>query len=115
MHIHAQCVVEPSQVSPMSVGPIPVSSNSFFERVFACPVAQGRGGGRAAQSTAEGWAWQVLGRARQGKAKQGSAGQGRAAQSRGWALQGRAQRRRQRLGQGSAEDRAKQRLGRAKQ
>ena len=52
MHIHAQCVVEPSQVSPMSVGPIPVSPNSFFERVFACPVAHGREGGRAAQSSA---------------------------------------------------------------
>ena len=56
----------------------------------------------------------------QGKAEQGSAGQGRAAHGRGgvgWrrALQGRAQRTRQRLGKGSAEDRAKQRLGRTEQ
>ena len=59
----------------MSVELISVFSNSFFERVFACPVAHGREGGRAVQSSAEGWAWQVLGRARQSRAALASAGQ----------------------------------------
>ena len=96
-YIHAQCVVEQSQVSPMSVEPISVFSNSFFECVFACPVAHGSEGGRAAQSSTEGWAWQVLGRARQSRAAEraeldragqgkgsAGAGQGKASQSRGW-------------------------------
>ena len=118
MHIHAQCVVEQSQVSPMSVEPISVFSNSFFERVFACPVAHGREGDRAAQSSAEAWAWQVLGWARQSRAAPASAGQRRAEAGPNSAGHYRVERRRQGKGwgmQGSAEDRAKQRLGRAKQ
>ena len=56
----------------------PILKNSFFERVFACPVAHGREGDRAAQSSAEGSAWQGLGWARQSRAAPASAGQRRA-------------------------------------
>ena len=99
----------------MSVGPIRVSPNSFFERVFACPVAHGSEGGRAAQSSTEGWAWQVLGRARQSRAAPARAGQRMAEAGRVSAGHCRVERREQGKGWGSAEDRAKQRLGRAEQ
>ena len=82
MHIHAQCLVEQSQVLPMSVEPISVFSNSFFERVFACPWHMG-GQGSAEQRRGLGMAG-----AGQGKAEQGSAGQGSAEQRPGGIAQG---------------------------
>ena len=95
----------------MSVGAIPVSSNSFFERVFACPVAHGREGGRAAQSSAEGWAWQVLGRARQSRAAPASAGQRRAEAGPVSAGHCRVERRGQGKGWGRAAQRTEQSRG----
>ena len=95
----------------MPVGPIPVSSNSFFERVFACPVAHGREGGRAAQSSAEGWAWQVLGRARQSRAAPARAGQRMAEAGRVSAGHCRVERREQGKGWGRAAQRTEQSRG----
>ena len=109
--MHAQCVVEQSQVSPMSVEPISVFSNSFFERVFACPVAHGREGGRAAQSSAEGWAWQGLGRARQSRAAPARAGQRMAEAGRVSAGHCRVERREQGKGWGRAAQRTEQSRG----
>ena len=108
-------MVEQSQVSPMSVEPISVFSNSFFERVFACPVAHGREGDRAAQSSAEGWAWQVLGRARQSRAAPASAGQHRAEAGPVSAGHCRVERRGQGKGWGRAAQRTEQSRGWAAQ
>ena len=40
VHIHARRVVEQSHVSQMSALPSSVSSDSFFESLCECPVAQ---------------------------------------------------------------------------
>ena len=95
----------------MSVEPISVFSNSFFERVFACPVAHGREGDKAAQSSAEGWAWQVLGRARQSRAAPASAGQRRAEAGPVSAGHCRVERRGQGKGWGRAAQRTEQSRG----
>ena len=95
----------------MSVGPIRVSPNSFFERVFACPVAHGSEGGRAAQSSTEGWAWQVLGRARQSRAAPARAGQRMAEAGRVSAGHCRVERREQGKGWGRAAQRTEQSRG----
>ena len=81
-------------------------------------MAHGSEGGRAAQSSTEGWAWQVLGRARQSRAAPARAGHRRAEAGRVSAGHCRVERREQGkgcMGQGSADDRAKQRLGRTEQ
>ena len=60
MHIHAQCVVEQSQVFPMSVEPISVFFKQLLRTCLCMPRSESRDVGRAGQSSAEGWAWQVL-------------------------------------------------------
>ena len=113
MHIHAQCVVEQSQVSPMSVEPISVFSNCFFERVFACPRGawQGRGQGSAEQRRGLGMAGAEQGRARQSRAAPASAGQHRAEAGPVSAGHCRVERRRQGKGWGRAAQRTEQSRG----